>query len=116
MDSLNYFKEETDTGNVEGKTTLSEPGTTHVKHKSRYYSVNNSLARLRSNQPGRLQTACGALWAAYIGVLATLRLEFARTTAFALVGMDRHGIGRAVDGQGRVEYGNERMVRVGRWR
>jgi len=35
-------------------------------------------------EPGRLQTACGALWAAYIAVLATLRLEFARTTAFAL--------------------------------
>jgi len=36
-------------------------------------------------EPARLQTAFGSLWAAYIGVLATLRLEFARTTAFALV-------------------------------
>jgi len=35
-------------------------------------------------EPSRLQTAVGALWAAYIAVLATLRLEFARTTAFAL--------------------------------
>ena len=27
------------------------------------------------------QAACGNLWAAYVSVLATLRLEFARTTA-----------------------------------
>ena len=35
-------------------------------------------------QPDRLQAAIGSLWAAYIAVLATLKLEFARTTAFAL--------------------------------
>jgi hypothetical protein len=35
-------------------------------------------------EPGRLQSAVGSLWAAYIAVLATLKLEFARTTAFAL--------------------------------
>lgn len=35
-------------------------------------------------EPERLQTACGALFASYLAVLATLRLEFARTTAFAL--------------------------------
>ena len=35
-------------------------------------------------QPARLQTALGSLWTSYIAVLATLRLEFARTTAFAL--------------------------------
>jgi len=35
-------------------------------------------------KPERLQTAVGSLWTAYIAVLATLRLEFARTTAFAI--------------------------------
>jgi len=35
-------------------------------------------------QPDKLQAAVGSLWAAYIAVLATLKLEFARTTAFAL--------------------------------
>jgi len=35
-------------------------------------------------EPERLQTACGALFSSYLAVLATLRLEFARTTAFAL--------------------------------
>ena len=35
-------------------------------------------------EPERLQTAFGALFVAYLSVLATLRLEFARTTAFAL--------------------------------
>ena len=40
---------------------------------------------LRSvTDPSRLQTAIGSLWMSYIAVLATLRLEFARTTAFAL--------------------------------
>ena len=40
---------------------------------------------LRSiNEPARLQSAVGSLWTSYIAVLATLRLEFARTTAFAL--------------------------------
>ena len=36
------------------------------------------------SEPERLQTAFGALFVAYLSVLATLRLEFARTTAFAL--------------------------------
>jgi hypothetical protein len=35
-------------------------------------------------RPSQLQDAVGGLWAAYIAVLATLKLEFARTTAFAL--------------------------------
>ena len=35
-------------------------------------------------QPDKLQQAVGSLWTAYIAVLATLKLEFARTTAFAL--------------------------------
>ena len=35
-------------------------------------------------EPQRLQSAVGSLWASYIAVLATLKLEFARTTAFAL--------------------------------
>ena len=35
-------------------------------------------------EPERLQSAFGALFVAYLSVLATLRLEFARTTAFAL--------------------------------
>ena len=35
-------------------------------------------------EPNRLQEAFGALFASYLAVLATLRLEFARTTAFAL--------------------------------
>ena len=35
-------------------------------------------------KPDRLQGAVGSLWAAYIAVLATLKLEFARTTALAL--------------------------------
>jgi len=35
-------------------------------------------------EPERLQAAVGSLWASYIAVLATLKLEFARTTAFAL--------------------------------
>ena len=35
-------------------------------------------------EPARMQAAVGSLWASYIAVLATLKLEFARTTAFAL--------------------------------
>ena len=42
------------------------------------------LAMREITEPTRLQESVGALWTAYIGVLATLRLEFARTTAFAL--------------------------------
>lgn len=34
--------------------------------------------------PPKLQAAVGALWSAFLGVLATLKLEFAQTTAFAL--------------------------------
>jgi len=36
------------------------------------------------SEPERLQNAFGNLFVAYLAVLATLRLEFARTTAFAL--------------------------------
>jgi len=44
-----------------------------------------TFVALRSiSEPARLQTAVGSLWTSYIAVLATLRLEFARTTAFAL--------------------------------
>lgn len=42
------------------------------------------LAMRQITEPSKLQESVGALWTAYIGVLATLRLEFARTTAFAL--------------------------------
>jgi len=35
-------------------------------------------------EPEKLQAAVGSLWAAWMAVLATLRLEFARTTALAL--------------------------------
>ena len=34
--------------------------------------------------PDRLQTAVGALWASYLAVLATLKMEFAQTTAIAM--------------------------------
>ena len=40
-----------------------------------------TLAMTTVKEPKRLQVAVGALWAAYLAVLATLRLEFARTTA-----------------------------------
>lgn len=42
-------------------------------------------------QPGRLETATASLWSAYLAVLATLKLEFARTTAIAL------GIGQTIE-------------------
>jgi len=42
------------------------------------------LALRAVEEPQRLQSAVGSLWASYIAVLATLKLEFARTTAFAL--------------------------------
>ena len=34
--------------------------------------------------PRKVQAAVGSLWAAYLAVLATLRLQFAQTTAIAL--------------------------------
>ena len=43
-----------------------------------------ALVMTTIDQPERLQEAVGALFTAYLAVLATLRLEFARTTAFAL--------------------------------
>jgi len=43
-----------------------------------------ALAMTTVKQPDRLQAAVGGLWAAYLAVLATLKLEFARTTALAL--------------------------------
>jgi hypothetical protein len=42
------------------------------------------IAMCAVREPARLQVACGALFTSYLAVLATLRLEFARTTAFAL--------------------------------
>lgn len=42
------------------------------------------LAMSVVKEPQKLQEAWGALFTAYLAVLATLRLEFARTTAFAL--------------------------------
>jgi len=42
------------------------------------------LAMSVVKDPKKLQEAWGALFTAYLAVLATLRLEFARTTAFAL--------------------------------
>jgi hypothetical protein len=35
-------------------------------------------------EPDKLQSAVGGLWSAYLAVLATLRLEFARVAALAL--------------------------------
>lgn len=48
-----------------------------VKHKI-------TVVMTAIKEPERLQTACGSLFGSYLAVLATLRLEFARTTAFAL--------------------------------
>lgn len=42
------------------------------------------VAMTAVKEPDRLQKAFGGLFASYLAVLATLRLEFARTTAFAL--------------------------------
>jgi hypothetical protein len=42
------------------------------------------LALKTVSEPARVETALAGLWAAYIAVLATLKLEFARTTALAL--------------------------------
>jgi len=42
------------------------------------------MAMVAITQPGRLENAVASLWSAYLGVLATLKLEFARTTALAL--------------------------------
>ncbi len=42
------------------------------------------LAMSVVKEPAKLKEAWGALFTAYLAVLATLRLEFARTTAFAL--------------------------------
>eukprot|EP00322_Chrysochromulina_rotalis_P018582 CAMPEP_0115845732 /NCGR_PEP_ID=MMETSP0287-20121206/9506_1 /TAXON_ID=412157 /ORGANISM="Chrysochromulina rotalis, Strain UIO044" /LENGTH=389 /DNA_ID=CAMNT_0003299519 /DNA_START=35 /DNA_END=1204 /DNA_ORIENTATION=+ len=42
------------------------------------------LVMTKVEKPEALQEAFGALFTAYLAVLATLRLEFARTTAFAL--------------------------------
>eukprot|EP00928_Gymnodinium_smaydae_P065338 TRINITY_DN484_c0_g1_i2.p1 TRINITY_DN484_c0_g1~~TRINITY_DN484_c0_g1_i2.p1 ORF type:complete len:433 (+),score=86.71 TRINITY_DN484_c0_g1_i2:73-1371(+) len=42
------------------------------------------MAMLAVDDPARLQGAVGNLWAAWLAVLATLRLEFARTTAIAI--------------------------------
>jgi hypothetical protein len=42
------------------------------------------LAFKTIKEPGRLETAVGNLWSAYLAVLATLQMEFARTTALAL--------------------------------
>ena len=42
------------------------------------------LMMVTIKEPQRLQSALASLWAAYLAVLATLRLEFARTTAIAL--------------------------------
>jgi hypothetical protein len=43
-----------------------------------------SLAMTTVKEPRRLQQAIGSLWAAYLAVIATLQLTFARTTALAL--------------------------------
>lgn len=42
------------------------------------------LAMRTVKQPVKLRNAVGAMWGAYLAVLATLRLEFAQTTAIAL--------------------------------
>ena len=42
------------------------------------------LAMRVVKEPDKLQSAVGGLWSAYLAVLATLRLEFARVAALAL--------------------------------
>ena len=42
------------------------------------------LAMRTVKEPEKLQSAVGGLWSAYLAVLATLRLEFARVAALAL--------------------------------
>lgn len=42
------------------------------------------LAMIAVDEPNRLETSVGSLWSAWLAVLATLRLQFARTTALAL--------------------------------
>ena len=42
------------------------------------------LAMRTVKEPDKLQSAVGGLWSAYLAVLATLRLEFARVAALAL--------------------------------
>ena len=42
------------------------------------------LALVTVKEPAKLQMALGSLWAAYLAVLATLKLQFAQTTAIAL--------------------------------
>jgi len=48
-----------------------------IKHKT-------VVAMEAVKDPAKLQGAVGGLWAAYLAVLATLKLQFARTTALAL--------------------------------
>jgi len=43
-----------------------------------------NLAMTTIKEPQKLQMALGSLWAAYLAVLATLKLQFAQTTAIAL--------------------------------
>ena len=43
-----------------------------------------TIAMMAIKEPNTVQTAIGSLWSAYLAVLATLKLQFARTTAIAL--------------------------------
>jgi hypothetical protein len=43
-----------------------------------------TMAMRTVNDPAKLQAALGALWGAYMAVLATLRLQFAQTVAIAM--------------------------------
>jgi len=42
------------------------------------------VALVAINEPNRLQVAVGSLWAAYLAVLASLKLQFVRTVSIAL--------------------------------
>ena len=55
-----------------------------VDDPQRFLQRKLTVAMVAVDEPARLQSAIGALWAAYIAVLATLRLQFAQTTAMAL--------------------------------
>ena len=44
----------------------------------------SKLVMMTIKDPRKVQAAVGSLWAAYLAVLATLRLQFAQTTAIAL--------------------------------
>jgi len=53
-------------------------------HASELFNRKLTLAMTSIKEPTRLQTAIGGVWSSWLAVLASLRMEFARTTAIAL--------------------------------